>query len=128
MSAELRAGCLEGLYDLLHHGVDLVVVECLLVVLQGDGYAVALLARGEVLPFVDVEEGYSLEQFALGFAHGLGYALESDGGVDEQSQVSANGLCLGQRRIGDLMGGDELEEGIPVDRGIDHTLLYPEAF
>ena len=56
---------LEVGHHLLHYGLNLLVLERLLVVLEEHGDSVTLLAGFEVLDFVHVEEGHLLEQLAF---------------------------------------------------------------
>ncbi len=68
----------------LHDGIDLLVVERLLVVLQRHAHGIRLLARLKVLALVDIEESHALEQTFLRVAeygHNVG---KRRGSVDDR--------------------------------------------
>ena len=76
----------------LHDGIDLLVVERLLVVLQRHAHGIRLLARLKVLALVDIEESHALEQTFLRVAdYGLNVGKRS-GSVDEQRKVFFNAI------------------------------------
>ena len=82
---------LQTRYDFLHDSICLFVVHRALVVLQGEVDGVALLAFGEVFPFVDVEEGDGLEVFLLRTERNLFDARELERSVDEEGEVARDG-------------------------------------
>ena len=63
LSADLRGQLgLEGLLDFGHGGLNLFVVEGLVLVLQDEADGVGLEAFGDALALIDVEEADALEQ------------------------------------------------------------------
>ena len=53
--------------QLLHHFVNLLVVQCGILVLQQETYGIRFLAGFQVLAFIDVEEGDFFQQLLLRF-------------------------------------------------------------
>ena len=63
----------EVCYEFLHNGLNLLVVECFLLILQNEVHGIALFTSRQVLPFVDIEQFNTLEKFLLSLSCNLFY-------------------------------------------------------
>ena len=76
--------------EFLHDGIDLLVVESLLLVLQNEVHCVALLALWQVLALIHVEENHTLEELLLCLTGDYLYLLKLHTLVDQE--VPGRGL------------------------------------
>ena len=89
----------------LHDGIDLLVVESLLLVLQNEVHCVALLALWQVLALIHVEENHALEELLLCLTGDHLYLLKLHTLVDQECQVAAYRRILADIGIGEAKGG-----------------------
>ena len=124
LSTDLRAQLgLEGLLDLGHSGLNLFVVEGLVLVLQDEADGVGLEAFGDAFALIDVEEADALEEFLLALQGGLLDLGEGDVLAQDEGQVATHLGELGHLLIEHFLGGVLLEEERPVEVGIEDGLL-----
>ena len=112
---------LEVCDELGHHGVDLLVVEGLGLVLQNEVDGVALLALGQVLAFVHVEELHVLQELLLCLLCNVGDGLKLYALVDEQGEVAAHGRIFAYLVEQHLFAAHGFGHGVPMDVGIEHV-------
>ena len=124
LATNLRAQSgLEGLLDFGHGGLNLLVVEGLVLVLQDEADGVGLEALGDAFALIDVEEADALEQLLLALQGCLLDLGEGDVLAQDEGQVAAHLGELGHLLVEHFLGGVLLEEQRPVEVGIEDGLL-----
>ena len=101
---------LEGLLDLGHGGLNLFVVEGLVLVLQDEADGVGFMSIGNALALIDVEEADALEQLLLALHGGLLDLGEGDVLAQDEGEVAPHLGELGHLLVEHLLGGVLLEE------------------
>ena len=76
----------------LHNCINGFVIESLCLILQDEVDSIALLALGQVLAFIDVEEFDCFEQFLLGLIADAFHLCERHSRVEQQGKVAT--YCL----------------------------------
>ena len=110
--------------DFVHHSVNLLVLQCLFIVLQDDAYGIGFFACLEVLTLVDVEQAHTAQEFALGAVNHFFNVGHCHRLVDEQSEVALHGLRL--RQVGEsyFLFQCHFHQSVPIQLGEEHILLH----
>ena len=112
--------------ELLHDGINLLVIQCLLLILQDEVHGIALLALRQVLTLINIEEYHALQELLLGLMGNLLNLCKLYVLVNEQRKVAAHRWILADICVSKVHLLHSLHQVIPVNISIEYILLDVE--
>ena len=109
--------------QLVHDGINLLVIQRLRLILQHEVHGIALLAGLQILAFVHIEQCHLFQQLLLrsvGHLLNLGKLHRL---VQQEGQVAAHGRILADFRIVHLVVADGLHQKSPIQVGKIHLAV-----